>query len=346
MRSLVTSLLLCAAAILACQWPGALQAAEQRRIAENGQKARSANLVHKKQRADEQEFAKAEDVLKFINDYRANPQPDKLPQIVRAMGNLGLFRDLDMAGVHVGFIAGVLGSNPDKTERLITEMFPMPPEDQVVLIKAIAFSGLANWKSVMERFIERMPARNGLIRKYLYGDGKVLADLPLEGSSFVLDAHWGYYFASGNPEPVRRIVSTLAWAKDKNNLEKLTIASMAKWTLATNASRDKDLMDILKAEVNRQPKEIRVEVSEVIDAAETYETQRLRKNALASIEELKAKGPQSGRDMAWWGTAGQTALALGCIAAGATGHVEVGLPCVLGGAASTAALKYLTPTTP
>jgi hypothetical protein len=29
--------------------------------------------------------------------------------------------------------------------------------------------------------------------------------------------------------------------------------------------------------------------------------------------------------------------------AGAMGHVEVGIPCVLGGAVSGAALKYLTP---
>lgn len=337
MRSLATYLALSLAVAFA-SWsaaPGALGATQQ--------KARAANLVHKQQRAEKEEFSKPEAVLKFINDYRSDPQPEKLPELVRAMGNLGLFRDLDMAGVHVGFIAGVLGSNPQLTERLITEMFPMPPEDQVVLIKAIAFSGLANWKSVLERFVERMPARAGLIRKYLYGDGKILNDLPLEGSSFVLDAHWGYYFASGNPDPVRKIVSSLAWAKNKNNIEKLTIASMAKWTLATNASRDKDLIDILKDEVNRQPKAIRAELAEVIEAAETFETQALRKKALASIEELKAKGPQSGREMVWWGQAGQTALALGCVAAGAMGHVEVGLPCVLGGAASTAALKYLTP---
>lgn len=335
MRAIVLSIMLLSGAGLIA---GGAMAAEHR------EKGRSANLIHKQKRAaSQQEFSKPEDILKFINDYRSDPQPDKLPDVVRAMGDLGLFRDIDMAGVHVGFVAGVLGSNPDKTERLITEMFPMRPEDQVVLIKAIAFSGLANWKAVLERFVERMPARAGLIRKYLYGDGKTLDQLPLEGSSFALDSHWGYYFATGNAEPVRRIVSSLSWSKDKNDIEKLTIAAMAKWTLATNATRDKDLLDILKAEVNRQPKNIRMELSEVIDAAETFETQALRKKALASIEELKAKGPQSGRDIAWWGQAGQTALALGCVAAGATGHVELGLPCVLGGAASTAALKYLAP---
>lgn len=334
MRAIILSIMLLSGAGLCT---GGVIAAEQR------DKGRSANLIHKQKRAAEREFTKPEDILKFINDYRSDPQPEKLPEVVRAMGDLGLFRDIDMAGVHVGFVAGVLGSNPDKTERLITEMFPMRPEDQVVLIKAIAFSGLANWKAVLERFVERMPARAGLIRKYLYGDGKTLSQLPLEGSSFALDSHWGYYFATGDAEPVRRIVSSLSWAKDKNDIEKLTISAMAKWTLATNATRDKDLLDILKAEVNRQPKNIRMELSEVIDAAETFETQALRKKALASIDELKAKGPQSGRDIAWWGQAGQTALALGCVAAGATGHVELGLPCVLGGAASTAALKYLAP---
>jgi hypothetical protein len=45
----------------------------------------------------------------------------------------------------------------------------------------------------------------------------------------------------------------------------------------------------------------------------------------------------------WWGQAGQTALALGCIVAGAMGHVEVGVPCIIGGAASSAALKYMVP---
>jgi hypothetical protein len=306
--------------------------------------ARNAIIQNERTAPSEDEFAKPELVLKFINDYRSNPEPHKLPKLVRAMGNLGVFRDIDSAGVHVGFIAGVLGSNPDLTEKLITEMFPMPPEDQVVLIKAIAFSGLGNWKSVLERFVERMPARHGLIHKYLYGDGKTLHDLPLEGSSFVLDAHWGYYFATGSAEPVRRIVSTLQWAADKNDVEKLTIASMAKWTLATNGSRDKDLMDVLKAEMNTQPKPVRRQLTEVIEAAETFEMQKLRKNALASIEELKVKGPQSGRDTVWWGQAGQTALALGCVAAGVMGAgAGVGIPCVLGGALSTAALKYMVP---
>lgn len=289
-------------------------------------------------------FVKAESVLKWINEYRQHPEPDSVPDMVRSLGELGLLRDLDQAGVYIGFTAGVLGANSAKAERLVARMFPLPPEDQPLVIKAIAYSGLPEWKVVLSAFIERMPVRKVLIDKYLYGEGKTLQDMPLdEGGSFALDALWGYYFATGSQVPVRRIVSSLAWAQERNDIEKLTIGSMAKWTLATNATRDLELLAIIKREMNTQDEAVRPVLAEVILAAETFETAKIRKDALAAIDLLKAKGPQSGRDVAWWGQAGQTALALGCVAASVTGHVEVGIPCVVGGAVSSAALKYLAP---
>lgn len=299
-----------------------------------GQKAKSASAPR---------FEKSEDVLKWINSYRQHPDPQRLPEAVKAMGDFGLFRDLDGAGVYIGFTGGVIGAEGEKADQLVARMFPMPPEDQVVLIRAIAFSGLPNWKALLAQFVERMPARQVLLEKYLFGDGKALFDLPMQEGAFVLDAHWGYYFATGSPEAVHRIVSALALSRDKDNLENLTIGAMAKWTLATNASRDKELLDLAKAEMNGQPETVRSPLREVLLAAETFETAKIRKDALASIEELKTKGSETARNISWWGQAGQTVLALGCVAAGALGQVEVGIPCVVGGALSTAALKYLTP---
>jgi hypothetical protein len=294
----------------------------------------------------QQEFKKSEQILKWINDYRKEPEPNRLPEVFHAMGDLGVFRDLDSAGVYIGFIGGVIGSNPERAERLISRMFPMSPEDQVVLIRAIAYSGLPDWKDLLQKFVERMPARMVLLRKYLYGDGKTLSDMPIDDGAYVLDALWGYYFATGYREPIERIVGALALSLDKNNVEKLTIGSMAKWTLATNASREKELLDILNEEMNRQSAEIRKPLREVIEAAETFEVGKIRKEALAAIDELKAKGPENARNFAWWGQVGQTALALGCVGAAAGGLVGLGIPCVVGGALSTAALKYLAPASP
>jgi hypothetical protein len=108
-------------------------------------------------------------------------------------------------------------------------------------------------------------------------------------------------------------------------------------TLASNAARDPTLLTMLKRAGKNQPKDVTVVLNEVIDAAETMETTRLRKDALAALKERK--GPAYKRDVSNWGQVGQGALALGCIAAAVTGHVELGIPCVVGGAASSAALS-------
>ncbi len=288
-------------------------------------------------------FAKSEELLVWINGYRLKPDAKRLPAAVKAMSTFGITKDMDQAGVYIGFTAGVIGSNPDTAEKLISDCFPMPPEDQVLLIKAIAYSGLSDWKDMLGRFVERMPARKVLIDKFMFANKPVLADLPMGDDSTAIDINWGYYFATGAEAPVRRIVKALAWSSDKNEIEKLTIGGMAKWTLAQNASRDSDLLQMLKSISADEKPDIAKPLGEVIEAAETLELAKIRRQAMASIEELRAKGPEKVRSYNWWGQAGQTVLALGCVAAGALGQVEFGIPCVVGGAASTAALKYLGP---
>ncbi|MCH9808264.1 MAG: hypothetical protein K0U74_11080 [Alphaproteobacteria bacterium] len=287
-------------------------------------------------------FATDQDVLLFISEYREQKQPDALPELVGAMVRTGVIKDPEKSGVYIGFIAGVLGENQVKAAELIAEMFPLPPVQQVVLIKAIAYSGLPDWKELLGQFVERMPARKVLIRKYLFGDGKTLSELSMD-DPLVIDAHWGYYFATGAWEPAIRIISALQWAFEKNDVEKLTIGSMAKWTLASNAARDKNLLDLAKVQMNHQEAGVRRELREVIQAAELYEIGRLRDDALKRIDALRAGGPQKARDWNKWGNYGTTALAVGCVVASALGQVQLGIPCVVGGALSTAAVKLLGP---
>ena len=296
-----------------------------------------------KKKADKGEFASTESILRWINDYRNKPTPAKLPAAVKAMSALGVFRDMDTAGIYVGFMAGVLHMNPKQAEKLVEGMFPMPPEDQVAIVRAIAYSDLPDWKDLMLKFTERMPARRVLIDRFITGKLPTLRQMALDGSAVPLDMLWGQYFATGSYDPVLRMVSILEWSKERDNLDRLTVGNMAKLTLATNASRDKALLDMLKASLLFETKETRAVLTEVIDAAETFEFGKVRRDAMAAIELLKVKGPHSARTAAWWGQAGQTVFALGCVAAGVMGQVYMGVPCVVGGALSNVALKYLTP---
>ena len=164
----------------------------------------------------------------------------------------------------------------------------------------------------------------------------------LEPSPEVLDTLWGYYFATGSYGPIMQLVAMLPWSRDRDSLEKLTLGSMAKYTLASNAARDMALLKMLKssAKARKQDKATAAVLTEVIDAAETVNIATIRKQALAAIAELQRKGPGYRRDFSSWGKIGQGALSLGCIAAAVAGQVEFGIPCVVGGAVSTAALNY------
>lgn len=311
------------------------------------------------------EPASAEAVLGWINQYRLRPEPHRVPQAIRAAGRAGVFKDPESAGVYVGFLAGFLNANPARAEAAITKILPLPPEQQWAVVRAIAYSGLPQWKGLLHGFKMHMPGRVPMIDKYLAGELPTLDQIDykkdepsafarlfkksggpkpprLEPTPDTIDTLWGFYFATGSYEPVARIVAMLPWSNETDDIERLTLGGMAKYTLASNAARDHELLKMLKWSARHQEKPAAKILAEVIDAAETVDTARIRKEALAAIEELKRKGPGSKRKLAGWGQVGQGALALGCIGAAVAGAAALGLPCVIGGAASSAVLNWAT----
>jgi hypothetical protein len=157
----------------------------------------------------------------------------------------------------------------------------------------------------------------------------------------LIDTLWGYYLATGAYAPVARMIAMLPWSKDRNNAERLAVGAMAKYTLALNATRSPAILELLKWAAKQNHREGAAPVlKEVIEAAETVDTARIRRDTLAAIEELKRRGPHYRRNVAWWGQMGESAIALGCLGAAVTGQVQFGLPCVLGGAVTSAGLRW------
>ena len=311
------------------------------------------------------DLVSTESVLRWINAYRSKPDPTGLPVAVHALSRFAAFKDPEQAGVYIGFMAGIIATNPEMADKLVAKMLPLPHGDQWAVVRAIAYSGHPEWRNLLRRYASKMPARKVMIDKYLAGDLPRLYDFEpepnvsmwqqahnkiwnkkppkahvLELSPELLDTYWGYYFATGHARPILRIVEMLPLTKDVDSVEKLTLGSMAKFTLASNASRDPELLTLLRTTRDGRPKEVAKELGEVIEAAETVEMTRLRKEAMAAIEELRRKGPGYRRNISMWGQIGQGALALGCIGAAAAGAVALGLPCVIGGGLSGAALSY------
>ena len=312
-------------------------------------------------------------VQQWIYNYRAKPDYAHVPAAVRVLFHSQTFKEPENAGIYLGFIAGAIGSNPAKAEKLIASFFPVAPEDEWVIVRAIAYSGHPDWRNLLRRVALRMPARRAMIDAYLSGKLPILSEIPLEetrpgvmdklkttftknpfgkeekkvnttlsfaGSQDLLDTLWGYYFATGSHMPIKRIEEMLPWSKSRDTVDKLTVGSMARYTLASYAIRDTALREFLRSELSSQKEPIRAPLAEVVEAADTVQIGALRRDAVAAVEDLKAKGSDARRNLDLWGQVGVGAVALGCVSAAALGAVAVGIPCVIGGSASQGLLSF------
>lgn len=307
-------------------------------------------------------------ILRWINDYRHRPDPERLPLVVKSLSGLQAFKDSETSGAYIGFIAGVLGANPTRAPRLLNAMLSIAPSDRWVLVRAVAYSGLPHWKDLLVTVGDQMPERHEMINRYLEGELPTLDQIAypthkpgmfdkikvalkigagdkkpdvLQPSPELIDVLWGYYLATGSYRPIGQIIKLLPLADDHDSVDNLTTGSAAKFTLASNAVRDLTLLAMLKWSVKHQPKDTAKVLNAVIVTAEDVDTGDMRKKSLAEIEQLKQKGPASKRELTGMGQIGEGALAVGCIAAAAVGQVEFGIPCVIGGASYSAGMTYM-----
>jgi hypothetical protein len=304
-------------------------------------------------------FSTPERLMNWIVDYRKHRNASRVPEAVHAMEELGLFADEEKAGFCTGFIAGVLGDNPKSGSALIARMFPLPDKDQAVIIKAIAYSGRPDWRDLLEKYRARMPLRGPLIDDYLAHRRGTLMEADLAQGSPIIYTLWGYYVATGHYEPVVRIMQALRWSKnaddhsfswskiwagwksDPSAVDKITTGGTAKWTLASYGERNRDLLALYRAEYDRQPEDIARPLKDVIEAAEVFESEKVRKDQFGAIQDAQKMQATNEAGMSKAATAGSIAIATGCVAASALGQVYIAVPCVIGGALYTGAVKLM-----
>ena len=149
-------------------------------------------------------------VVPWIYGYRLKPEPQRLPSAIRTLSKSDAFKDPEQTGVYVGFIAGVIAANPTRAEELLEKAMPLPAADQWVIVRAIAYSGLSDWKERLARMAPWLAARQPMINRYLSGTLPPLDRVPLDSDAALLDTLWGFYYATGSYLPIARMVTHAA----------------------------------------------------------------------------------------------------------------------------------------
>ena len=86
----------------------------------------------------------------------------------------------------------------------------------------------------------------------------------------------------------------LPWSKDRDSIDRLTVGSMAKVTLANNATMYPDLLALLKSMAKYQTEDVAKPLTEVIQAAETTQAPRSRRRRWRRSRSSSARGRATG----------------------------------------------------
>ena len=313
-------------------------------------------------------------VQQWIYNYRAKPDYAHVPAAVRVLFHSQTFKEPENAGIYLGFIAGAIGSNPAKAEQLVTSFFPVPPEDEWVIVRAIAYSGLPDWRNLLRRVAPRMPARRVMIDSYLAGKLPTLADIPLEETKPGHDgqAAWRVHAKSlrqGRQEAehdadLRQQSGSAGYAVGLLFRDRLACSDPAHHADAAleqeprhrrqadgrqhgalhacelRGPRRRTCANFSAANCRTSRSRSRCRSPKWSRPPTPCNSARVRKDALAAVEELKTKGSDARRNLDFWGQVGVGAVALGCVSAAALGQVAIGIPCVIGGSASQGLLSF------
>ena len=287
------------------------------------------------------------------------------------------FKEPENAGIYLGFVAGAIGSNPAKgRSSSITSFFPVPPEDEWVIVRAVAYSGVPDWRNVLRRLAPRMPARKVMIDSYLAGKLPTLTEIPLEEAKpGMMDKLRGAFtrnpFAKEEQEaehdgdlrqqsgsagyavgilfrdrlPCSRSSASCRCchgARAATPLDKLTVGSMARYTPGELRDPRCQLARISCAASwrgSRRPVKAPLARS---GRGRRHRADRVRcaRMRFAAVDELKVKGSDSRRNLGFWGAGrrrrGRARLRIG----GGAGAGRRRHPCVIGGSASQGLLSF------
>jgi len=146
----------------------------------------------------------------WLTYYYQHPQPDRFVAEVTAMSMAKDFARPSARPPMIAFLGRIMAQNPDKIAAWMASLGDLPAGDREVLYAALWFSGTPEGTRYLEA--------NG-IKEFAGRTPPDILKMEID-SPAVLDMLWAWFFATGQDEAVRRVVSALNLSQYDGALER------------------------------------------------------------------------------------------------------------------------------
>lgn len=202
----------------------------------------------------QEKFSSGKEFEKWLIFYYLSPEEDEIyPAINYYCNNPQIFHKANTVWPIRAFFVGATEGNDEMLDELYETINANGSEkekafflDMLWLMKPQTSSRFYN--KVSEEWKEKL-FQDILIetKKWKHYD---ILELPID-SGTSLDVLWTYFFATGNEEAVKRIISVLHLQEDGNQIG-IAIGGAANWSLTANTKTHKKVFEICKSEMVEQ----------------------------------------------------------------------------------------------
>ena len=196
----------------------------------------------------------------WLETYYLNPQPGELPRAVQQLSRAGYFDRAENTAVAIGFLSTLFARHPERVEGWLHEIGTLPAKHERLLAASLWQAGHPRGEELLRTLGRTSPMRAEIERLAATPVQRV-ADTSVRSPSS-MRLQWGAFLASGDE---RHIVSIL----DAFGLNEPSLNSATRMALAQNAAAHPRVMEICRAQLERQPEEIRTELRAALNQAAT-----------------------------------------------------------------------------
>jgi hypothetical protein len=203
----------------------------------------------------------------WMTNYYLHPTPESTSLAIQSMQQLSYLKKESAGAPLASFLSLIFRSNPAAIETSLESFTNYSPEEQQILLRSLWLSNTKQAKIQLEKLIT-IQVNNGIHANadLLKSDPPEIDKLPIN-SPDILDMLWGAFMATGDEKYVIQVISVLPYSTIKGDVARLIVGESARWSLTSNAIQHKRVLDICISQLDKQTKEVKAILSEVITEA-------------------------------------------------------------------------------
>jgi hypothetical protein len=194
----------------------------------------------------------------WLETYYLDPQPNDLPPRIRELSTGGYFDAPGHAAIAIGFIGTIFAAHPDRVDGWLRQLDGLPLKTNRLLAAALWQAGHELGPDSLRILAQGSPIR-AAVERVANTPPQAIADTPVHSASS-MNLRWGAFLASGDAQHVIAILDSIGL----NDPGLTTAATVA---LAQDATDHPRVLEICRAQLEREPEPIRAEMRAALDAA-------------------------------------------------------------------------------